>query len=146
MRKTAFICCLLLAAQVQAGCAQEAGEIFIEHVSAPEIDVFCNKTQSTIILNRLFKSKGVQAGWSSELDPFGCSVFFTDTGPFIFACSKASASRWEAVDCRQYVLTSHLPWDGELLCGKMPTGSYWIAEKVFAEDLPLILRHQCFDV
>lgn len=152
MRSCITFCMLLFTiTPLWAKCIQEAGYIAIREISAPEVVVFCNKTQQTILLERSAtkESLGASAGWSSMLPHFGCSVFFTDHTPFIFHCRLLSAhgnKTAPVVDCSHYVLASRFPWSGGMRCGRTPSGSYWLAEGVFAADLSVLLRHQCFDV
>ena len=134
-----------------AKCVQEAGYIAIREISTPEVVVFCNKTQQTILLERSVtqEAPGASAGWSSMLPHFGCSVFLTDHAPFVFHCRLLSAhgnKTAPVVDCSRYVRASCFRWSGGMRCGHTPSGSYWLAEGVFAADLAALLRRQCFDV
>lgn len=139
------LCCCWIV-QSNAELSISAGQISIEHVTKPELDVFCSKKQVTLMLARTdFKNPGASAGWSTELAPFACAVFFTDESPFTFSCSKESSQVFAAVDCGEYLLVSRFPWEGSVLSGNMPSGSYWVAENVTADDIPMLLRHKNFD-
>ena len=152
MRYCIVVTCLLFTWHAAAaGVQEEAGHIAIRQVTVPQLVVFCNKTQQNVLLERLTPSDsaGMGAGWSSELKHFGCSVFFADHSPIVFTCRSAAQRQDQTprlVDCAQYVLAARFPWSGGMLCGTMPSGNYWVAEAVFAEDLSVLLRHHCFDV
>lgn len=129
-----------------ADITQQSGKVIIQNVSAPEIYVFCNQKDSTIILDRVeFDNPGVQAGWSSFLPPHMCSIFFTDKSPFVFACSQESFGGFNTIDCQNVLLASRLPWSGQTLNQKPMLGSYWIVENATPDELIIMLRHKNID-
>lgn len=140
-----FFCFWVIQANAHVGIID--GKIAIQEVTQPALSVFCSKKQTTLILNRTdFDHPGASAGWSTMLQPFQCTIFFTDKSPFIFSCSQESSGAWSTVDCSQYLLASQFPWSGALLSVDTPTGSYWVAENIASDDIPMVLRHQGFDV
>jgi hypothetical protein len=146
MRNIIFSLCFFSVISAYADVALNDNKISIQNVSKPELYVLCSKKQTTLILDRTEFERSASAGWSTELAPFACSIFFTDNSPFIFSCSQESSGAWQAVDCSQYILASRFPWEGALLSGDMPTGSYWVAENIPSDDVSLVLRHRGFDV
>lgn len=138
---------LLFGTSAYADITQQSGQISIQNVSSPELYVFCNQTSSTIVVDRVnFDNPGVQAGWSSTLPARLCSVFFTDKSPFVFACSQESSGAFNAIDCKQVLLASRLPWGGQMLNGQPSlSGSYWIVENITSDELLMPLRKQNID-
>ncbi|MES2204219.1 MAG: hypothetical protein V4496_03260 [Pseudomonadota bacterium] len=137
----------LFATTVYADITQQSGKILIQNVSAPELDVFCNQKDSALILDRVdFNNPGVQAGWASTLPPHMCSIFFTDKSPFTFACSEESSGGFKQVDCQPHLLVGPLTWSGKMLSNQTVSGSYWVAEAISVDDVPLVVRHRGFDL
>lgn len=142
-----FSLCFLFSASVFADVKISSGKIKISHVTSPTLNVFCNQIDAKIIINRTdWDNPGASAGWSSELPAHTCSVFFTDTGPWIFACSEESLHVWHSVDCKKDLLVGPLTWGGNMLSGEKVTGSYWVAEGISVDDVPLVVRHRGFDL
>lgn len=140
------LCCLWIT-QANAGVAIIDGKIAVQHITQPELLVLCSKKQTTLILNRTdFDNPGAGAGWSTMLQPFQCAIFFAHQSPFDFSCSQESSGAWAQVDCSQYLLASRFPWNGALLSGDMPEVSFWVAENIASDDIPMVLRHRGFDV
>lgn len=147
MRQCIFFLCLVGAVQANAEVVLDKGNIVIQNVVKPEIDIICSKKQAKVILSRInFDNPGAQAGWSTELTPFMCTVFFAEKESFTFSCSQASSGAWQHVDCAQYVLASTFPWNGAMLANASMEGSYWVAENIASDDVPMVLRHRDFDV
>ncbi len=121
-------------------------KISIQNVTQPELYVFCSKKQTTLILDRVGFERGASAGWSTQLMPFACTILFTDRSPFVFSCRQESSGAWLSVDCGQYILASRFPWSGAMLSADAPLGAHWVAENITADEIPMVLRHQGFDV
>lgn len=136
----------LFTSTVHAGVIQQAGKISIQNVSAPELYVFCNQKDTTLILDRVeFDSPGAQAGWSSFLPPHMCSIFLTDKSPFTFACRQETSDIFNTLDCKDVLLASRLPWGGQTLNRQPIVGSYWILENATPDELIIMLRHKNID-
>jgi len=138
---------VILSAAAYADVTQESGQVLIQHVSAPELSVFCNQTSATVFMQRVaFDNPGVQAGWSSELPAHCCSVFLADKSPFVFSCSEQSSSGLSLIDCKKDLLVGPLTWNGKMLTQEPTSGSYWVAEAISVDDVPLVVRHKGFDL
>lgn len=146
IRRVFFSLCLLWTISAHAEVTLSDGNIAIQHVAKPELYVFCSKKQTRIMLDRVKFARSASAGWSNELAPFTCTIFFTDNSPFIFSCQQELSGVWTPVDCHQYVLASRFPWEGALLAGDTLRGSYWVAQNIASDDIPMVLRHRGFDV
>ncbi len=131
---------------IYADVTQQSGKVLIQNVSTPELYVFCNQKDSTLILDRVeFSNPGVQAGWSSSLPPHMCSIFLTDKSPFTFACSQEASGAFNTINCKDVLLASRLPWGGQTLDNQTVAGSYWIVENATPDELIIMLRHQNID-
>ncbi len=127
--------------------AQQSGKILIENVFSPELYVFCNQKNFTIVLDRVdFENPGVQAGWASRIPAHMCSVFLTDKGPYTFACSEEVSGGLNAVDCKTFLLAGRFPWGGQAKSKDIAMGSYWIAEAVTSDEIPISLRQRGLDL
>ena len=136
----------LFTTSAYADVTQQSGKVLIQNVSVPELYVFCNQKDSTLILDRVeFSNPGVQAGWSSSLPPHMCSIFFTDKSPFMFACSQEATGAFNTIDCNDVLLASRLPWGGQTLDNQTIAGSYWIVENATPDELIIMLRHKNID-
>lgn len=145
-KKMLFSLCFLWTMQACADVAVTDGKISIQNVSTPELYVFCNQKDSSLILDRVeFDNPGAQAGWSSSLPPHMCSIFLTDKSPFVFACSQEAVGGFNAVNCNDVLLVSRLPWGGETLDHQPITGSYWVVENTTPDELIIMLHHKNID-
>lgn len=142
-----FSLCFLFTASVFADVKITSGKIMISNVTSPTLNVFCNQIDAKIIIDRTdWDNPGASAGWSSELPPHMCSVFFTDKTPWVFSCSKESLNEFHSIDCKKCLLVGPLTWNGKMLSGEKTAGSYWLAEGVSVDDVPLVVRHRGFDL
>jgi len=145
-RKILFLLYSLSVTQAYAGVSIIDGNISIQNVSVPELYVFCNQKDTTLILDRVeFDSPGAQAGWSSFLPPHMCSIFLTDKSPFTFACRQETSDIFNTLDCKDVLLASRLPWGGQTLNRQPIAGSYWILENATPDELIIMLRHKNID-
>ena len=146
MRALIFVSVVFLYTTAYADVTQQAGKVLIQNVASPELYVFCNQTSATIILDRVaFDNPGVQAGWSSSMPAHECSVFLTDTSPFVFACSQEASGALTTIDCQKVLLASRLPWGGQMLGNQSSAGSYWILENITSDEVLIGLRHKNID-
>lgn len=144
--KTVFFFFLVTTA-AYATVTQQSGKILIENVSSPELYAFCNQKNSTIVLDRVhFENPGVQAGWSSSVPAHMCSVFLANTSPYTFACSEEAAGVLNEVDCKTAILTGRFPWGGQAKSKEIYAVSYWIAEAVTSDEIPIALRQRGLDL
>ncbi|MBP9726350.1 MAG: hypothetical protein KBD83_02640 [Gammaproteobacteria bacterium] len=144
--KTVFFFFLFTTA-AYATVTQQSGKILIEKVSSPELYAFCNQKNSTIVLDRVdFENPGVQAGWSSSVPAHMCSVFLANTSPYTFACSEEAAGVLNEVDCKTVLLTGRFPWGGQAKSKEIDAVSYWIAEAVTSDEIPIALRQRGLDL
>ncbi|MCD8542857.1 MAG: hypothetical protein LRY69_05560 [Gammaproteobacteria bacterium] len=130
-----------------ADVAFSDGRVHLEHITQPTLTVFCNKKQSTLLMDRVDFDASASAGWSTTLKPFTCAVFFTPPdSSFAFSCRQQSLETWGIVDCSENLLASSFPWGGMMRRGNLPRVSYWVVEQMASDDIPTVLRHQGFDV
>lgn len=136
----------LLTASAYADVTQQSGNVLIQNVTSPELDVFCNQKDTALVLDRVnFDNPGVQAGWSSSLPAHMCSVFFTDKSPFTFACRQEAPGSVNAISCHDVLLASRLPWSGQVIAPPVMAGSYWIVENATPDELIIMLRRKNID-
>lgn len=148
MRFFLMIMSFLFVTTVYADISQQSGKVLIQNVFTPKLYVFCNQTSAMVILGCVeHDNPGVQAGWSSRLVAHTCSVLMTDKSPFTFACSEESSSgELHAIGCQQDLLVGPLTWGGKMLSQETPSGSYWVAEAILVDDVPMVVRHRGFDL
>ena len=74
-----------------------------------------------------------------------CSIFLTDKSPFVFACTLESSGGLKAIDCKEVLLVSRLPWGGQTQNHQAMMGSYWIVENATPDELIIMLRRKNID-
>lgn len=136
-----------LSAKGYADVTFQNGYVHLKQIIQPTLTVFCNKKQSTLLMERIDFDASASAGWATTFSPFTCAVFFTPPeSVFAFSCRQKSLENWTMIDCRQDLLVSSFPWGGMMWRGNLPRVSYWVVEQMASDDIPTALRHHGFDV